>query len=95
MKLEENYAMLLTLWCICHRLELAVQDTFSKRTFFCLNELFQAMKGTEELNDDEVDCPELNNGPGLLPLKAHSTRCLGHFVRALQRAWHEFWVLFN
>lgn len=55
-----------------------------------MNELFEAMKGIEELNDDEINHPELYDDRGLLPLKAHGTQSQGHVVRALQGACMNF-----
>ena len=106
-QLLEDYPHLLSFWCICHRLELAIKDAIGNgllsdikecllRLYYLYNKSSKKLRSLEELIKDLEGLIALQDSciedEGIAPMKACGTRWIGHLVNALQRAINKFGV---
>ena len=106
-QLLEDYPHLLSFWCICHRLELAIKDAIGNgllsdikecllRLYYLYNKRSKKLRSLEELIKDLEGQIALQDSciedEGIAPMKACGTRWIGHLVNALQRAINKFGV---
>ena len=93
--LEPKLPWLFWMWCIAHRLELAVKDALQDTTFKLIDDMLlklyslyqRSPKKCQQLDEIIIDLKECfgcDEG-GTRPVKANGTRWIGHKWRALKR----------
>ena len=99
-KVQSNIPWVYWMWCLAHRLELAVKDALQGIVFDIIDELLLRLyyiyetspKKSRELEDiiaDLQDCVSFDDS-GVRPVRASGTRWILHKVEALKRVLSKF-----
>ncbi|KAL5019633.1 hypothetical protein ScPMuIL_002525 [Solemya velum] len=86
---RHNAPWILAVWCLAHRLELAIKDCF-KETYMdtvieILVSVYYFYKGSAERNKEASDIAEIMEEQFLKPDKANGTRWINHKLRAITK----------
>lgn len=89
LKEERNIPWLLSVWCLAHKLELAVKDSF-KDTYMTtvvdnLTSMYYFYKGSAKRNNEASDIAEITEEHFLKPAKADGTRWVEHKLLTLTK----------
>ena len=103
-RLEEVCPWVVCVWCMAHRLQLAIQDALKKTSFANIDDILlhlyylyekspKKCRELEEIASSLKECLERSewfSGRGLRPVRASGTRFVSHKVAALNRFTNRF-----
>lgn len=98
-KLKRDCPWLLVVWCLAHRLELAVKDTFKKTYMDTVIENLTAVyyfyKGTSKRNREAKELADILDEQFLKPIKANGTRWVEHKLLAITKIITNYSVIIS
>ena len=94
---RKNAPWVLSVWCLAHRLELAVKDCF-KGTYMdevieVLRFIYQFYEGSSKRNKEAKDIADIMEEEFLKPEKVNGTRWIDHKLRAASKLLRDWLVL--
>ena len=107
--LQDDRPWIFTVWCLAHRLELALKDALKGTLFSTIDEILlrvyyiyskspKKCRALEEIVEELKFCLEADDFPsegGTRPLRACGTRFIAHKVAALERLLDRFGAYLN
>ncbi|KAK6191936.1 hypothetical protein SNE40_003508 [Patella caerulea] len=97
LKEEADADYIVSVWCLAHRLELAVKDAFSNsymnNIIECLQNVYHFYQGSAKRNKEATDIAEIIDEHFSKPTKANGTRWVEHKLRAVTKLLNSWEVI--
>ena len=95
--LKQQSPWIISVWCLVHRLELAVKDAF-KSTYMdtvieILTSIYYFYKGSAKRNREAQELAEIMDDHFLKPAKCNGTRWVEHKLLAVSKLLHNWFII--